>query len=433
MELIERIVRSASRRVQPQPIPSRKPGSKSQIQTNPKPKAQCPERPRQRCHRSALWTRVSNFEIALDSRNFSPMHVAILHPAVSPDASPEDQDTLVQADAGRGGPAAVGPPRRADRLHAGPGRASAGPCVGARPGGRLQPGRVARRGTTRSSTSPLPCWTPWASLHRQPDRGHLPDHAQAAGQAASEPGRPAHAGLDDGGRRSEHGSESPDASRRLDHQNRLPPALHPQGRLGARLAGLDEPTSIRQGDADLVRAAAGGVRRPARPALLRRAVHRGPGVQPGDPGRAGRRRRSCRRPKSTSPPSRPASRGSSAIGPSGSPDSFEFAEHPADLRLPGRRTGRCWTAFATWPMDCWRLFGLRGYARVDFRVDAQLRPWILEINTNPCLSPDAGFAAALASAASPSAGHPANLGSSHGRNTDQTRIGDHGGAPNAKA
>ena len=43
---------------------------------------------------------------------------------------------------------------------------------------------------------------------------------------------------------------------------------------------------------------------------------------------------------------------------------------------------------------CWRLFGLRGYARVDFRVDRQGQPWILEINANPCLSPDAGFVAA---------------------------------------
>ena len=43
---------------------------------------------------------------------------------------------------------------------------------------------------------------------------------------------------------------------------------------------------------------------------------------------------------------------------------------------------------------CWRLFGLSGYARVDCRVDADGRPWVLEINVNPCLSPDAGFAAA---------------------------------------
>jgi D-alanine-D-alanine ligase len=44
---------------------------------------------------------------------------------------------------------------------------------------------------------------------------------------------------------------------------------------------------------------------------------------------------------------------------------------------------------------CWQGFGLNGYARVDFRVDADGRPWVLEINANPCLSPDAGFAAAL--------------------------------------
>jgi D-alanine-D-alanine ligase len=45
--------------------------------------------------------------------------------------------------------------------------------------------------------------------------------------------------------------------------------------------------------------------------------------------------------------------------------------------------------------QCWHAFGLRGYARVDFRVGADGRPWILEINANPCLSPDAGYAAAL--------------------------------------
>ena len=49
-------------------------------------------------------------------------------------------------------------------------------------------------------------------------------------------------------------------------------------------------------------------------------------------------------------------------------------------------------------LECWDVFALGGYARVDFRVDARGEPWILEINANPCLSPDAGFAAAAAEA-----------------------------------
>jgi D-alanine-D-alanine ligase len=32
---------------------------------------------------------------------------------------------------------------------------------------------------------------------------------------------------------------------------------------------------------------------------------------------------------------------------------------------------------------CWQVFALSGYARVDFRVDAQGNPWVLEINGNP--------------------------------------------------
>jgi len=49
-------------------------------------------------------------------------------------------------------------------------------------------------------------------------------------------------------------------------------------------------------------------------------------------------------------------------------------------------------------LACWELFDLRGFVRVDFRVDPAGRPYILEVNVNPCLSPDAGFAAAVAEA-----------------------------------
>lgn len=49
-------------------------------------------------------------------------------------------------------------------------------------------------------------------------------------------------------------------------------------------------------------------------------------------------------------------------------------------------------------LQCWNIFSLRGYARVDFRVDNNDKPWVLEVNANPCLSPDAGFAAALGQA-----------------------------------
>lgn len=52
-------------------------------------------------------------------------------------------------------------------------------------------------------------------------------------------------------------------------------------------------------------------------------------------------------------------------------------------------------------LRCWDLFGLRGYARVDVRLDRDGVPWILEVNSNPCISPDAGFPAAALRAGIP--------------------------------
>lgn len=45
-------------------------------------------------------------------------------------------------------------------------------------------------------------------------------------------------------------------------------------------------------------------------------------------------------------------------------------------------------------MGCWHVFGLKGYARVDMRVDADENVYVLEINANPCISPDSGFISA---------------------------------------
>jgi D-alanine-D-alanine ligase len=43
---------------------------------------------------------------------------------------------------------------------------------------------------------------------------------------------------------------------------------------------------------------------------------------------------------------------------------------------------------------CWNLFSLKGYARVDVRTDANENVFVIEINGNPCISPDGGFVAA---------------------------------------
>jgi D-alanine-D-alanine ligase len=75
-------------------------------------------------------------------------------------------------------------------------------------------------------------------------------------------------------------------------------------------------------------------------------------------------------------------------------DSFEYHNTPQRFDFPDADRPLL-NHLRDLARQCWKLFDLRGWARVDFRVDQIGRPWILEVNANPCLSPDAGFVAAL--------------------------------------
>ena len=76
------------------------------------------------------------------------------------------------------------------------------------------------------------------------------------------------------------------------------------------------------------------------------------------------------------------------------PESYEYSHTPRRFDLP-RSDDALVSELERLALAAWRRFDLAGWARVDFRVDPSGRPWILEVNTNPCLSLDAGFAAAL--------------------------------------
>ena len=74
-------------------------------------------------------------------------------------------------------------------------------------------------------------------------------------------------------------------------------------------------------------------------------------------------------------------------------DSFEYHHTPRIIPapLPKRLAERIRELAA---VSC-RALSCGEYCRVDFRLDKANRPYVLEVNANPDISPDAGFAAAL--------------------------------------
>lgn len=73
-------------------------------------------------------------------------------------------------------------------------------------------------------------------------------------------------------------------------------------------------------------------------------------------------------------------------------ESFEY--HNTPRKFPERLPNDLMRKMERVALDCFSVFMLRDYGRIDIRVDSKGKIYVLEVNANPCLSPDAGFAAA---------------------------------------
>ena len=60
-------------------------------------------------------------------------------------------------------------------------------------------------------------------------------------------------------------------------------------------------------------------------------------------------------------------------------------------RCPARLPAGVATRLRRVAVAAWRLVGGAGYGRVDLRIDERGQPWILEVNANPDIAPDAGL------------------------------------------
>ncbi len=81
------------------------------------------------------------------------------------------------------------------------------------------------------------------------------------------------------------------------------------------------------------------------------------------------------------------------------PDSFEYKNTPRVIPAP--LAPDVAGALRETALAAWHAMKCRDYARVDMRMDGQGAISVLEVNANPDISPDAGFAAALDAAGIP--------------------------------
>ena len=71
-------------------------------------------------------------------------------------------------------------------------------------------------------------------------------------------------------------------------------------------------------------------------------------------------------------------------------DSFEYTHQKRRFNFHPREKPLL-QSMSSIALKCWKVMGLSGYARIDFRVDKDNCPWVIDINTNPCISPDSSF------------------------------------------
>lgn len=72
-------------------------------------------------------------------------------------------------------------------------------------------------------------------------------------------------------------------------------------------------------------------------------------------------------------------------------DEASFAYHHTPVLCPAAVSPLLERRIREAALAAWHVIGCHGYARVDMRVDEREQPYVVEVNCNPDLSPEAGF------------------------------------------